>query len=55
LQIEIIILAADIEGILASDKGKSLGKFQHEGTEVYQQTAFQLTFRDVGTKLHIRE
>lgn len=43
-QMEIVILTADLERVLAANEGAALSQFENERPQLLQQSAFQLTF-----------
>ncbi len=46
-KIEVEILVADLEVILAADKGKTLAEFEEEFPQVIEQAPLELPLRDV--------
>jgi hypothetical protein len=49
-QIEIVVLVADLEMVLAADEGEALAEFEDQGSKVLDERAFQVALEDFRTE-----
>src|SRR5262245_30143301 len=49
-QVEIIVLAADVEVILAADEGEALAELEDEGAQMLNEAPFQITLEHIGAE-----